>query len=90
MLTMNKSESPHPPFDLQLILAGPRLGWSWCTSSSVIGSDPSCEINCLDPEASSESSDYEAYIEELQNVERRLDFYRGYHQPPNEEEYRPL
>jgi hypothetical protein len=54
--------------------------------------DHSCEINWLDPEPSSESSDYEIYIEELQHIdiERHINFYRGYHQPPTEEEYRRL
>ena len=39
---------------------------------------PSCEINWLDPEPSRESDDYEAYMEELQRIPRRSDFYRGY------------
>eukprot|EP00985_Skeletonema_marinoi_P004258 scaffold1867_cov80-Skeletonema_marinoi.AAC.3 len=52
----------------------------------------SCEINWLDPAPSSESSDHEAYIEDLQRFEQRTDkdFYRGYHHPPNEEQYRRL
>jgi hypothetical protein len=106
------SENPKPPFSLQFVQAGSRLGWSWiCCSNSGSDSDgiynsdsdddndddlseenSSCEINWLDPEPSSESSnyDYEAYMEELQRIEQRINFYRGYHQPPTEEEYRRL
>jgi hypothetical protein len=75
-----------PPFDLKFIQAGSRRGWSWCSE----GNDHSCEINWLDPEPNSASGDYEAYIEELPYIERFIDFYRGYHQPPTEEEYRRL
>jgi hypothetical protein len=44
----------------------------------------------LDPEPANESSDYEQYIlEELQEIEQRVDssIYRGFQQPPTEEEY---
>jgi len=68
---------PSPPFRVELIQAGSR------------NKIHSCEINWLDPEPSSECSDYEAYIEK-QLIERNIDFYRGYHQPPTEEEYRRL
>jgi hypothetical protein len=82
------SVTPGPPFCLQFIQAGSRRGWSWCTGDE---DEPhSCEINWLDPEPSSESSVYEAYSRKLQCIERRVDFYRGYHQPPTEEEHRRL
>lgn len=76
---------PDPPFSLQIIQAGKRLGWSWCSHDG----DYSCEINWLDPVPSTESDDYGTYMKELQRFVRRNDFtlYRGYHQPPNEEEY---
>eukprot|EP00984_Skeletonema_dohrnii_P036433 scaffold37414_cov255-Skeletonema_dohrnii-CCMP3373.AAC.3 len=77
--------TPFPPFRLQCIQAGVRTGWRWCSDDGH-----SCEINWLDPEPSSESSDYEAYIEDLQRVEQRIDFYRGYYEPPNEQQYRRL
>ena len=85
----DESESPPPPFRLQFIQAGSRRGWSWCTLKKW-SDNHSCEINWLDPEPSSESSDYQAYIDELQQIERRVDFYRGYRQPPTEQEYRRL
>eukprot|EP00984_Skeletonema_dohrnii_P032399 scaffold26504_cov228-Skeletonema_dohrnii-CCMP3373.AAC.6 len=78
--------SPEPPFELQLIEAGARTGWSWSAPSRR----QSCEINWLDPEPSSESSDYEAYMEEMHRIEQRINFYRGYNKPPNAVEYRRL
>eukprot|EP00985_Skeletonema_marinoi_P011912 scaffold5641_cov86-Skeletonema_marinoi.AAC.6 len=67
-----------------IIRAGSRLGWSWYSD------DHSCEINWLDPEPSSESGDYETYIEELRSLRWRVNFYRGYHVPPTEDEYNRL
>ena len=80
-----------------MIQAGNRLGWSWCSHDG----DYSCEINWLDPvpytvserDSESESDDYEIYMEELQHIKQcQSDFevYRGYHQPPNEHQYRRL
>jgi hypothetical protein len=82
----DESDNPKPPFRLQIVQAGSRRGWSWCT----LRSHHSCAINWLDPEPCSESSHYEAYIEELQHIEQSINFYRGYHQPPTQEEYRQL
>eukprot|EP00984_Skeletonema_dohrnii_P032408 scaffold26504_cov228-Skeletonema_dohrnii-CCMP3373.AAC.15 len=81
------SGCPRPPFFLQIIRAGSRRGWSWYSDYGH-----SCEINWLDPEPSRDSSGYEDYIEELQFIEGELDtdFYRGYHEPPTEMEYRRL
>ena len=55
-------EIPFPPFTLQIIRAGSRLGWSWNNSNpwSARIVHHLCEINWLDPEPSSESSGYEA------------------------------
>jgi hypothetical protein len=78
------SGSPEPPFDLQMIHAGPRLGWSWCSGHQL------CEINWLDPEPSSESSDYEAYMEEMHRIQHHIFLYKGYNKPPNAIEYRRL
>jgi hypothetical protein len=62
----NEIKSPPPPFRIQFLRAGSRLGWSWCAEVQL----PSCEINWLDPEPDSDSSDYGAYIQELQNIKR--------------------
>ena len=79
------AHGPDPPFRVQIIQVGKRLGWSWCIQNH------SCEINWLDP-VPSERDDYEAYMEDLQHIEQQTDFrlYRGYYQPPNEEEYHRL
>eukprot|EP00984_Skeletonema_dohrnii_P036431 scaffold37414_cov255-Skeletonema_dohrnii-CCMP3373.AAC.1 len=82
----NGNPTPMPPFRLQLIQAGKRRGWSWCTFYG----DHLCEINWLDPEPSRESSDYETYVEDLQRIEQHISFYRGFHEPPTEMEYRRL
>ena len=49
-----------------------------------------CEVNWLDPEPDIGSSGHEEYIEELQEIEHEvaMSTYRGFHQPPTEEEYR--
>ena len=52
-----------PPFHLQIIQAG-----------GVGVTENLCKINWLYPEPSSESTEYEIYIVELQNVERKRDF----------------
>ena len=81
------SDNPPPPFFLQFIQAGPRLGWSWCDFDVH-----SCEINWLDAEPSCESNDYATYFEDLQLLERRRDFnfYSGFYVPPTEDQYRRL
>eukprot|EP00985_Skeletonema_marinoi_P030289 scaffold31424_cov76-Skeletonema_marinoi.AAC.2 len=83
----NGSDNPSPPFFLQFIQAGPRLGWSWCDFDVH-----SCEINWLDAEPSCESNDYATYFEDLQLLERRRDFnfYSGFYVPPTEDQYRRL
>ena len=83
-----------PPFRLQILQAGSRLGWSWYAGwnhnlSSEVAQ--SCEINWLDTEPSSESDDYTVYTEEMENIEIDIGFYRGYYEhPPNEHQYRRL
>jgi hypothetical protein len=67
-----------PPLYISFVEVGSRLGWRW----------RSCEINWLDPEPDRENDDYEAYVEELQ--QEVISIYKGYHQPPTEEEYRQL
>ena len=73
-----------PPFLIQFVTAGSRVGYRWRTHSNP------CEVNWLDPEPDRDSSDYEQYIVKLRLIESEVDFYRGFHQPPTEEEYRRL
>ena len=76
-----------PPFYIHFVQAGSRVGYRWQTRYD--GGDP-CEVNWLDPEPDSESSDYEEYIKTLRQIEIRVTTYRGFHQPPTEEEYHRL
>jgi hypothetical protein len=75
-----------PPFRIRLVKAGSRIGYRWETCYN------SCEVNWLDPEPDRESSDYDEYIEELQKIERQRQrsLFRGFHQPPTEEEFNRL
>ena len=77
------------PFNVAFVRVGSRLGWSWFSGQLSCGQYQrnSCEINWLDPEPSTESSDYEVYVKELQDIQKCVGSYRGFHQPPTEEEY---
>eukprot|EP00984_Skeletonema_dohrnii_P012948 scaffold5305_cov68-Skeletonema_dohrnii-CCMP3373.AAC.1 len=81
-----------PPFNVGFVRVGSRLGWCWYSGDlwSVRDGCLSCEINWLDPEPSSECSDYELYVKELQDVQKFMRFYRGFHLPPTEMEYNQL
>jgi hypothetical protein len=74
-----------PPFYVRFVKAGSRVGYRWGTFNS----NP-CEVNWLDPEPDKGSSDYSKYIQDLQELERKVDRYRGFYQPPTEEEYNEL
>ena len=77
-----------PPLSIHFVQAVSRLGYRWET---IVENDP-CEVNWLDPEPDRESSDYGKYIEELQKIEAETEvgLYRGYRQPPTEEQYHGL
>jgi hypothetical protein len=80
-----ETEELELPHWISFVQVGPRLGWRW-ESNPV----HSCEINWLDPEPDRGDDDYEAYVEELTSIQRGITVYRGYHQPPTQEEYRRL
>jgi hypothetical protein len=44
-------------------------------------------VNWLDPEPDRESSDYRTYMEELQKIEGQVTTFKGFHQPPTQEEF---
>ena len=71
------------PIFIAFVQAGSRVGYRWETERGA-----PCEAIWLDPEPGQESSgsDYEQYIEELRTIEQQT-FYRGFHQPPTEDEY---
>jgi len=74
-----------PPFHIHLVEAGSRVGYRWQTNDDM--DDMPCEVNWLDPEPGRESSEYEKYIRELRVIERQVRFFRGFHEPPSEEEF---
>ena len=57
-----------------------RIGWRWLH----------CKVNWLDPEPATESEEYQLYCSELRRETSDIGMYKGYHQPPTEEEYRGL
>ena len=75
-----------PPFYICFVKAGSRIGYRW---ENIDGTNP-CEVNWLDPEPDRGSSDYEKYIEELQEIQGEVGMYEGFHQPPTEDEYNRL
>ncbi len=78
-------EEETPPFLIVFVQVGARLGYRWRTNHGIL-----CEVNWLDPEPDRESSDYAKYIEELQEINCKVNMYKGFHQPPTEEEYNRL
>jgi len=84
---------PQLPFSIELVKVGSRLGYRWfgvyaVTSENDDGPTQYCEINWLDQEPERESSDYEIYLQKLERIQRNIDFYKGYSQPPTQDEYR--
>jgi hypothetical protein len=78
------------PFCIRFIQAGSRVGYRWETRHDGTDYHSYCEVNWLDPEPDRDSGDYEGYIEELRAIEANVKFYRGFHQPPTQEEYHRL
>jgi hypothetical protein len=77
-----------PPFYIRFVEAGSRTGYRWETGHNR---NP-CEVNWLDPapDVFRESSVYAKYIEDLQKINSRVNMFKGFHQPPTEEEYNRL
>mmetsp|Transcript_7852 Transcript_7852/g.11355 ORF Transcript_7852/g.11355 Transcript_7852/m.11355 type:complete len:130 (+) Transcript_7852:3-392(+) len=76
---------PPPPFTIKFVHADYRVGWCWKNEYGEC-----CEVNWLDPEPERGGSDYEEYIKDLRRLEYGIYFFKGYHQPPTEAEYRLL
>ncbi len=79
-----------PPFEIHFAKAGSRIGYRWTTYQRETKQKTPCEVNWLDPDPDRESSDYAKYAEDLQKIESRVTIYRGFQQPPTEEEYHRL
>eukprot|EP00984_Skeletonema_dohrnii_P033180 scaffold28851_cov72-Skeletonema_dohrnii-CCMP3373.AAC.2 len=74
------------PLCIRLVEAGSRVGYRWISECCY----HPCEVIWLDPEPHRESIDYEKYIEVLHKIERQVLIYKGFHQPPTEEEQNRL
>ena len=83
--SVDEDEDETPPFEIHFVKAGSRIGYRWATWDG----DP-CEVNWLDPEPDRESNGYAKYIEELEEINSKVNMYKGFHQPPTEEEYNRL
>ncbi len=79
------SDNIAAPVYIEFVQAGSRIGYHWYALDNL-----TCEVIWLDPEPDKESSDYENYIEELDEIEDEVDLFDGFQQPPNEEEYHRL
>ncbi|KAK1734486.1 hypothetical protein QTG54_014734 [Skeletonema marinoi] len=73
------------PLYIRLVEAGIRVGYRWISERNH-----PCEVIWLDPEPQRESIDYEIYIEAFQEIQLQINIYRGFHQPPTEEEHNLL
>ncbi len=92
--------NPSPPFYLQLVHAGSRLGWSWLAIGEwefgSLRKEYVCEINWLDPDPESKQHEKcgrrfdDTCIPTLNGVQDKIAFYGGYYDPSNELEYRSL
>jgi hypothetical protein len=85
-----------PPVCIHFVQAGSRVGYRWENSVRLhlnpcpFNLNPCpCEVNWL-AEPAKESSNYEQYIKESHKIEQEVVIYRGFHQPPTEEEYHQL
>lgn len=74
-----------PPFSIRFVEAGSRIGYRWegdydnlCTS---------CEVNWLDPVPESGGIGYEDCLADYNRIQGEIGPYRGYYEPPSEEEY---
>ena len=83
------SDSPPPPFTLEFVHPGNRLGWRW-VSQRRLRYIRSCEINWLDEELGTDSDQYHVYQEETKRLNESVHFYKGIYHLPTEEEYREM
>jgi len=74
-----------PPFYIHFVKAGSRIGYRWETRD-----DKPCEVNWLDPEPERGSIGYEDYVADYRSIQRKNSRYRGYYEPPTEEQYNLL
>ena len=95
----DEDDGPMPPLEIQLVFAEELLcGWRWCCSDIDWDDEivHNCEVNWLDPEPLAKSMVTQStifdsfYNVSMHSIDSKTDFYRGYYEPPTEEEYRRL
>ncbi|KAL9189339.1 hypothetical protein ACHAXT_011829 [Thalassiosira profunda] len=77
-----------PPFSLEVVKAGTRLGWRWTNLDDH--RPDSCEINWLDSAPVEGTEEYAEYAKGLEEMKESVKFYTGLFAPPTEAEYRQL
>ena len=80
----NVHYSREPPFSVEFVQAGPRLGWRW-TNGETFGA---CEVHWLDE--APHPGNYDEYLKGLVEIEKGIKFYRGLSVPPTREEHERL
>jgi hypothetical protein len=81
--SLDEIDENHAPTLVVLVRAGNRVGYQWGTDTDL----HFCEVNWLDPEPDRESSEYGKYMVELQEIERQVDYFKGFYQPPPQEDF---
>ncbi len=76
------------PFGVHFVKAGSRVGYQWRRWET--SNNNRCEVNWLDPEPGRMSCDYGKYFEELCDIDVKVNLFKGFHQPPTEEEFHRL
>jgi len=67
-----------PPFWIEFLQAGPRVGWRW-TNAARFGA---CLPNWLDPEPQPQEEGYDEYLKMAKLYESQVEIYRGFTAPP--------
>ena len=78
----------YPPLTVSFVLVGPRIGYQWRNKFGM-----TCDINWLDAEPdATHDRYYVAYRAALRKLEleHQGSLYRGYSEPPTEEEWRQI
>ena len=73
----------HPPHDIEIVRAGPRVGWRWCG----IREHSNCAINWLDNAPAQSSEEHSKYVSDLATLEETPGPFNWFHDHPTEEEY---
>jgi hypothetical protein len=89
--SLDEFDEEYAPVFIRLVRAGTRVGYRWESGEEYLPHP--CEVNWLDPEPDRESASYGKYMEELQKIEGQVYsgtqpyYFKGFHQPPTQEEF---